>query len=725
MSRLDESLLRAVARRTHGGYFSASRPGGELPRLLASLGALARSARGSRLSERPVARFRVASRWSRSCCWRSTCCARGGAARRSPRPPRRCIPSAGRPRRWCSCSLLGPRPGARAERLGAGRPGLPGGGVGRGGVALRAPVEARGAGGGAREPGDRAGEGRAGGPRRGASWRRWRAHDTRAGRAAGYNLGTLLGERGELERALAALRATLKRDPSDEDARWNYEVLLRRLQQREEPKHPKPEPQRQPAGGGGGAARSRRTSAPNPAPPPPASRAAGGDEPRAGGAAAGRPRGARALAAGTAAEGAGDGREAGEGLVRRTRAALTLAAIAWPGPGARRAGGGRGRGAAGAPADVRGRERGLRGRGERRGRRVGDARLPAAGRARGARGLAQPRASPGSTAEQLPRRSSATRSGPCVRGATPSDRSGCSPVVRSSPAESARSWWRPTAAAATASSGAASLLVEVEPREPWVGEPVVLRVRLVLAQDLAEEPAYVPPVTTGFWAEAPSRPESYVRHAGGAPRPGDRDADPPLSAGAGAGPHRVGGGQRGARGAGWHGPPALGSPARRARRELTLRSQPIERARPPAAAGSAAGIRRCGGDVHLAPGRRTARAPRRTSRSPCGSTCAAWGTCPWSRPRLWPRRVERCSPARRTTACPLRKGLRPAGGASSGTCCPATPGALAIAAPAFAWFDPATGGYRSATLPAAQRGGGAAGVLGGPRARGVPRSLHA
>lgn len=65
------------------------------------------------------------------------------------------------------------------------------------------------------------------------------------------------------------------------------------------------------------------------------------------------------------------------------------------------------------------------------------------------------------------------------------------------------------------SSGAASLLVDVEPRAPWVGEPVLLRVRLVLARDLAEEPSYAPPMTTGFWAETPSRPESYYATYGG------------------------------------------------------------------------------------------------------------------------------------------------------------------------------------------------------------------
>ncbi|MEK7824040.1 MAG: VWA domain-containing protein, partial [Candidatus Eisenbacteria bacterium] len=56
-SRLDENLLRTLARRTRGAYFPASRPGGELPRLLAALGAVSRGGRGQRLVERPVPRF--------------------------------------------------------------------------------------------------------------------------------------------------------------------------------------------------------------------------------------------------------------------------------------------------------------------------------------------------------------------------------------------------------------------------------------------------------------------------------------------------------------------------------------------------------------------------------------------------------------------------------------------------------------------------------------------
>jgi hypothetical protein len=57
--------------------------------------------------------------------------------------------------------------------------------------------------------------------------------------------------------------------------------------------------------------------------------------------------------------------------------------------------------------------------------------------------------------------------------------------------------------------GPASLLVEVTPRDPYVGQPVILRVRLVQRMSLAEDPRYTPPATPGFWAERFTQPESY------------------------------------------------------------------------------------------------------------------------------------------------------------------------------------------------------------------------
>ncbi|HTM57613.1 MAG TPA: BatD family protein [Candidatus Udaeobacter sp.] len=59
------------------------------------------------------------------------------------------------------------------------------------------------------------------------------------------------------------------------------------------------------------------------------------------------------------------------------------------------------------------------------------------------------------------------------------------------------------------SGGPAALIADVEPREPYVGQPVILRVRLVQRAQLAEDPQYVPPATPGFWSESASRPESY------------------------------------------------------------------------------------------------------------------------------------------------------------------------------------------------------------------------
>lgn len=265
VSRLDEPLLRAIARRTHGGYFSASRPGGELPRLLASVSALSRSARGSRLSERPVARFRgfavVAILLLALDLLRA-------------RRRREAESEAGAPlhsERGAAVTamlllLLVPGP-ARAQSDWA-----------RGDRAFRAGewtaaeslYACRAKRGGPQEVRVNLATARAKTGRADLAERELTtlaARDTRAGRAAGYNLGTFLGERGELERALAALRATLLRDPRDDDARWNYELLLRRLQRRQEPKRPSPRPQPQPAAGGGGMPQPRSV-APAPAAPP-------------------------------------------------------------------------------------------------------------------------------------------------------------------------------------------------------------------------------------------------------------------------------------------------------------------------------------------------------------------------------------------------------------------------------------------------------------------------
>ena len=66
-----------------------------------------------------------------------------------------------------------------------------------------------------------------------------------------------------------------------------------------------------------------------------------------------------------------------------------------------------------------------------------------------------------------------------------------------------------------ATRGAASLTADVTPEEPWVGQPVILRVRLVQRAALAEAPDYAPPSTAGFWSERASDPETYYAQQGG------------------------------------------------------------------------------------------------------------------------------------------------------------------------------------------------------------------
>jgi len=57
---------------------------------------------------------------------------------------------------------------------------------------------------------------------------------------SGYNLGTLLGRRGDVDQALAELRRTIERDPGDPDARWNYEWLRRHKDEASKSQSPKP-----------------------------------------------------------------------------------------------------------------------------------------------------------------------------------------------------------------------------------------------------------------------------------------------------------------------------------------------------------------------------------------------------------------------------------------------------------------------------------------------------
>jgi len=278
-SRLDERLLRDLGRATRGGYFGASRAGGELSRLAAAMGSLARSSRGARLVERPVSRF----------AWLALLAAAAVAfdlAR-----PRRRPGDARRGAALAHAAALAVLAGALAAApAGAQSPWARGDRAFRAGrwadaetlYAQRARAAAP-----ARLKVNlataRALAGKTAQAERELA--RLTAERDVPGQVAGYNLGTLLGERGEYDRALGELRRALERNPDDADARWNYELLRRRRDEaagrqpepkpEQAPRQPQPGAQ-QPGGQDGGQDAPPRPPRPGPqqpsqqAPPPPA-----------------------------------------------------------------------------------------------------------------------------------------------------------------------------------------------------------------------------------------------------------------------------------------------------------------------------------------------------------------------------------------------------------------------------------------------------------------------
>jgi Ca-activated chloride channel family protein len=284
-SRLDEPLLRSLAQRTRGAYFAASRPGGDLPRLLFMLGGLSRAARGERLVERPVARFPLCALLAAELARPRRRRAQGEAA--AALHSERAVAAAA----LAIVALPLWAPTAAAQSAWA-----------RGDRAFRAGSYARAESLYAqRAKGDPRPEvivnhatARAlKGERRDAASELTRVagRSGAAGEAARYNLGTVLGQEEEFDRGLEALRTALERAPGDEDARWNYEVLLRRKREREQqpqqkqqrpPSNPQqPAPGAQPQGGGqqqppGG--NPQPNPAPQAGPSPPGPPPSGGSE---------------------------------------------------------------------------------------------------------------------------------------------------------------------------------------------------------------------------------------------------------------------------------------------------------------------------------------------------------------------------------------------------------------------------------------------------------------
>jgi hypothetical protein len=225
---------------------------------------------------------------------------------------------------------------------------------------------------------------------------------------------------------------------------------------------------------------------------------------------------------------------------------------------------------------------------------------------------------------------------------------------------------------------------------------VLLRVRLVLAQDLAEEPVYVPPLTTGFWAETASRPESYYATQGGRRVlvTETRARLYPLAPGLA----RIGSAGAGIvfEGASASDPLRWAS-GRVPRREVTLRSQPIEvsvRPRPP---GAPQGF---DGAVGTFTVRWSADRTRTSQDVPVTARLDVRGV--GNLPLV---KAPDLAPAGGEVFVGTSEDSLPASGASGAgrrrfqwNVLPRHAGTLSIAVPAFVWFDPGAGVYRSAAL---------------------------
>ncbi|HKA23631.1 MAG TPA: VWA domain-containing protein [Candidatus Eisenbacteria bacterium] len=263
ISHLDEDLLRDIARSTHGAYFAASHPGGEVPRLRLAVARVERGKREGRLGTRPVERFALFA-WIAWIAWMVSLLLPA-------RLTKTAIEAARKTAAVLLLCLLVPR-AASADALRDGNAAYA-----RGDYPGAVEAYKKGL---AKKPGDAKLLANLGSALyRMNDWNGSQAVlEQAASRGAGrlsdreqarilYNWGNSLFRKGSYPEAAEAYRRSLEHRPDDADARFNYESALARIQA-----PPTPPPQPKGGGGGGGGGQGQGSSAqppPQPAPPSP------------------------------------------------------------------------------------------------------------------------------------------------------------------------------------------------------------------------------------------------------------------------------------------------------------------------------------------------------------------------------------------------------------------------------------------------------------------------